>query len=64
MDLENKEECCSIEKHINDIESKNSEHGHSHDDSTSLKQYYPALISLLLLLSGLTLEHIFKVSYF
>jgi Cd2+/Zn2+-exporting ATPase len=64
MDLENKEECCSIEKHINDIESKNSEHGHSHDDSTSLKQYYPALISLLLLLSGLTLEYIFKVSYF
>ena len=65
MDLENKEDCCSIEKHVNDNESKHNEHGHTHDDdSTSLKQYYPALISLFLLLSGLALEHIFKVSFF
>lgn len=68
MDLENNEDCCSVEEKINRNDSSHANHNvdeHSHDNvKNSWKEYYPAIISLVILLSGLTIEHLFKALFF
>lgn len=39
-------------------------HDHSHDGALGWKAYLPALISLVILLSGLAIEHLLKASFF
>ncbi len=69
--------CCSLEEKIDAKtppliakEERHEEgghehsHDHSHDGALGWKAYLPALISLVLLLSGLTIEHIYDASFF
>ena len=67
-ELNNDEGCCSVEEKINSNDSSYSKHNedeHSNDNAkTNLKQYYPAIISLILLLSGLTFEYLFNAFIF
>ena len=68
MDLENSEDCCSIEEKINSNDSPHANHDeeeHSHDNANnSWKGYYPAFFSLVILLSGLIIEHLLKAPFF
>ena len=68
MDLENSEDCCSIEEKINSNDSSHANHDeeeHSHDNANnSWKEYYPAFFSLVILLSGLIIEHLLKAPFF
>ncbi len=68
MDLENNEDCCSIEEKTNSNDSSHANHDeeeHSNDNANnSWKEYYPALISLVILLSGLIIEHLFNAHFF
>jgi Cd2+/Zn2+-exporting ATPase len=68
MDLENNEDCCSIEEKINSNDSSHANHDeeeHSHDNANnSWKEYYPAFFSLVILLSGLIIEHLLKAPFF
>lgn len=68
MDLENNEDCCSIEEKTNSNDSSHANHDeeeHSNDNANnSWKEYYPALISLVILLSGLIIEHFFNAHFF
>ena len=71
--------CCSLEEKIDaktpppiakekDLHHKGDGHDHSHDHSheggLGWKAYLPALISLVLLLSGLAIEHLLEASFF
>ena len=71
--------CCSLEEKIDTntpppIVPKKEEHlegdghdhshDHSHDGEMGWKAYLPALISLILLLSGLAIEHLLEASFF
>ena len=65
--LNNEEACCSLEEKINSKDSSQtnlSEDEHSHDNANNWKEYYPAIISLVILLSGLIIEHLFKAPFF
>lgn len=66
--LNNEEACCSLEEKTNSKDSLHTNHNegeHSRDNPTSnWKEYYPALISLVILLSGLIIEHLFKAPFF
>ncbi|MCT4583254.1 MAG: heavy metal translocating P-type ATPase [Flavobacteriales bacterium] len=68
MDLENNEDCCSIEEKINSNDSSHANHDeeeHSHDNANkNWKEYYPAFFSLIILLSGLIIEHLLKSPFF
>ena len=71
--------CCSLEEKIDkktppllvrEKEEHHAEdghdhsHGHSHDGPSGWKAYLPALISLVLLLSGLAAEHLLAAPFF
>jgi Cd2+/Zn2+-exporting ATPase len=71
--------CCSLEEKIDGktpppIAPRKEEHhaddghdhshGHSHDGEMGWKDYLPALISLVLLLSGLAMEHLLEAPFF
>lgn len=69
--------CCSLEERINaktpppitkeehhDGDGHDHSHDHSHDGALGWKAYLPALISLVLLLSGLAIEHLLEASFF
>ncbi len=71
--------CCSLEEKIDkktppllvrEKEEHHAEdghdhsHGHSHDGPSGWKVYLPALISLVLLLSGLAAEHLLAAPFF
>ncbi len=71
--------CCSLEEKIDaktppsiakekDLHHEGDGHDHSHDHShegsLGWKAYLPALISLVLLLSGLAVEHLLEASFF
>ena len=71
--------CCSLEEKIDGktppaIAPRQEEHhaddghdhshGHSHDGELGWKAYLPALISLVLLLSGLAIEHVLEAPFF
>ena len=71
--------CCSLEEKIDvktppliakekDLHQEgaghNHSHDHSHEGSLGWKAYLPALISLVLLLSGLAVEHLLEASFF
>lgn len=71
--------CCSLEEKINKnttplIDPQREEHNeedghnhsteHSHDGKSSWKVYFPAIGSLVLLLSGLAIEHVLNASFF
>lgn len=71
--------CCSLEEKIDSqtpplIVPKKEEHhahdghdhshDHSHEGSLGWKAYLPALISLVLLVSGLAAEHLFNLQFF
>ncbi len=60
--------CCSLEEKIN----KKTEHSHSHDDEdghdheneSTWKEYLPAVISFVLLMSGLIFDYFIKPAFF
>jgi Cd2+/Zn2+-exporting ATPase len=60
--------CCSLDDTVTQgQESATHSHDHSHDhdhDHDHGHGYFPAIISLILLLSGLALEHILKADFF
>ena len=51
------------EKHHAD-DGHDHSHGHSHDGEMGWKSYLPALISLILLLSGLAVEYVLEAPFF
>ncbi len=64
-------DCCSLEERINtNVSPKEQQHtdhdghDHSHDHAGGWKAYLTAIISLILLLTGLALEHWFKADFF
>ena len=64
---EEKAICCSLSEKIESkvkLEEHTSEDGHNHDHDNGWKAYLPAMISLLLLLSGLALEYGMKAGFF
>lgn len=69
--------CCSLEEKIDAKtpppiakeehhkgDGHDHSHDHSHDGALGWKAYLPALISLVLLLSGLAIEHLLEASFF
>lgn len=71
--------CCSLEEKIDaktpplivrqklehhEGDGHDHSHDHSHDGALGWKAYLPALISLVILLSGLAIEHLLEVSFF
>lgn len=69
--------CCSLEEKIDAktpppiVKEKHHEggghdhsHDHSHDGALGWKAYLPALISLVILLSGLAIEHLLEAPFF
>lgn len=52
--------CCS---HHHSHSHKEDDHDHDHGDSSAFKTYFPAIFSLILLLSGIALDY-FKVNFF
>jgi Cd2+/Zn2+-exporting ATPase len=69
--------CCSLEEKIDaktpppiakeehhEGDGHDHSHDHSHDGALGWKAYLPALISLVLLLSGLAIEHLLEASFF
>ena len=69
--------CCSLEEKIDaktpplivpktevHYEGDGHSHEHNHDSEMGWKAYRPALISLVLLLSGLAIEHLIKAPFF
>ncbi|MCL4135963.1 UNVERIFIED_CONTAM: hypothetical protein GTU68_007302 [Idotea baltica] len=78
-DIEGKQTCCSLEEKIDrktppPIAPRSEEHhednghdhthNHNHGGQLGWKAYLPALISLVLLLSGLAIEHLLSASFF
>jgi Zn2+/Cd2+-exporting ATPase len=71
--------CCSLEEKIdkkttplivrqqekhNEEDGHDHSHEHSHNGESSWKVYFPAIGSLVLLLSGLAIEHVLNASFF
>ncbi|MCB0471785.1 MAG: heavy metal translocating P-type ATPase, partial [Flavobacteriaceae bacterium] len=69
--------CCSLEEKIDaktppsivrEIEEHHKEDGHDHshdlEEGWGWKAYLPAIISLILLLSGLAIEHLLEAAFF
>ena len=71
--------CCTLEEKIDgktppliaprkeehhEDDGHDHSHGHSHDGALGWKAYLPALISLVILLSGLAIEHLLEASFF
>jgi len=69
--------CCSLEEKIDaktpppivpkkeahhEVDGHN--HSHNHDGEMGWKDYFPAIISLVLLLSGLAIEHLLEAPFF
>lgn len=50
--------------HKHDHDHSPDGHNHDHGDSSELKTYFPAIISLILLLSGLAFEHLLRAPFF
>jgi len=65
--------CCSLEEKIDkktppplvhtDHDGHDHSHGHSHEGSSTLKTYLPAIVSLVLLISGIAMDY-FNVGFF
>ena len=69
--------CCSLEEKIDTktpplivpkkeahSESDGHNHSHNHDGDMGWKDYFPAIISLVLLLLGLAMEHLIEAPFF
>lgn len=65
--------CCSLDEKIDaktpppiakEEHHDREGHDHSHDSATGWKAYLPALLSLVLLLSGLAIEHLAEAPFF
>lgn len=69
--------CCSLEEKIDaktpppivpkkeaHSEGDGHNHSHNHDGEMGWKDYFPAIISLVLLLSGLAIEHLLEAPFF
>jgi len=69
--------CCSLEEKIDaktpppivkeehhEGDGHDHSHDHSHDGALGWKAYLPALISLVILLSGLAIEHLLEAPFF
>jgi len=78
-DKDGKITCCSLEEKIDaktpppivpkkeehhEGDGHNHSHNHSHDGELGWRAYSPALISLVLLLSGLAIEHLVEAPFF
>lgn len=74
-DINGEQLCCSLEEKIDrkvpppltTANQHNEGDGHSHDhsnDTNQWKEYLPSIISLVLLLTGLALEHLIKAPFF
>lgn len=78
-DIEGKQTCCSLEEKIDrktpppiaprreehhEDDGHDHAHNHNHGGQLGWKAYLPALISLVLLLSGLAIEHLLNASFF
>jgi len=78
-DRNGKMTCCSLEEKIDaktpppivpkkeehhEGDGHNHSHNHSHDGELGWRAYSPALISLVLLLSGLAIEHLVEAPFF
>ena len=60
--------CCSLEGKIvkeerHEGDGHDHSHNHSHDGALGWKAYLPALISLVILLSGLAIEHLLEAPF-
>ena len=72
-DESGKQICCSLEEKIDrksppplvhtDDDGHNHSHNHSHDNEDNWKVYLPAIISFVLLISGITLDY-FDINFF
>ena len=72
-DRSGKQICCSLEEKIDkktppplvhtDNDGHNHSHSHSHDGSSTLKTYLPAIVSFVLLMSGVAMDY-FNVGFF
>ncbi|MEZ4977958.1 MAG: heavy metal translocating P-type ATPase [Chitinophagales bacterium] len=68
-DENGKQTCCSLEEKINIqadsplVQSNEDGHDHSHSASGTWKEYLPAIISFVLLISGITMDY-FDVMFF
>lgn len=68
-DKSGKQVCCSLEEKIERASSQESNHsdadghGHSHDSSGNWKEYFPAIVSFILLVAGIGLDF-FDVTFF
>lgn len=62
------EECCSTKpkKEYNHTESDGHDHGHSHDtgNQSAFRMFLPAIISFVLLLTGIALDNYIKPDWF
>jgi len=65
--------CCTLEEKIDgktppSIAPRNEQHtendGHDHGDASNWRTYIPAMIGLMLLLSGLAIEHLLEAPFF
>lgn len=61
-------QCCSIEEKVqlNQNQKHNDHDGHDHDhgDASSFKTYIPAILSLVLLLSGIAMDYFDQPAFF
>jgi len=61
--------CCSLEEKINaktehTHSDDDGEHEHNHDNESAWKEYLPAIISFILLMSGLVFDNFIKPTFF
>lgn len=67
-DAQGKMTCCSLEEKINAKTDHNhlddDGHNHDHENESPWKEYLPAIISFVLLISGLAFDYFIKPSFF
>ena len=58
--------CCSLEEKINAKTEHNhsDEDGHDHDHESAWKEYLPAIISFVFLMTGLVFDYFIKPDFF
>lgn len=65
-DAQGKMTCCTLEDKIYAKAEEHSHegHNHGHEEEAAWKEYLPAIISFIALLSGIVLEHFIKPDFF
>jgi len=58
------DDCCSTKKHKHEEHSDDDGHDHSHAGGSVFKMFLPAIVSLVLLLAGITMDNWFPQTWF